>query len=273
MISKDYLALYNFGFAGAAGLPKLSETLISGVPLNLTLAGNHGHSAPVSMQGHIAGYSNRYNTILVPASFLDAMNSRLGQDSAATQSHHRTHGRERKRENKDTVRRHIAPSRLIINVNSPGDAAITEYLESKGWEMAGDKTSATASYMLRVVSGIIITIGIIITLLSAFILVLSISLLMEKNRRQLHSLLMLGFQAHTVEEPYKRLTAALSVGAGLLALGGTAALRSVYMPPLRAIGADGPGIWPALLLIAALTGLIVFLNFRAIHTRVLSAWR
>lgn len=46
IISKDYLALYNFGFANSAGLPQLSETLISGLPLRLSLSGDRPGSAP-----------------------------------------------------------------------------------------------------------------------------------------------------------------------------------------------------------------------------------
>ena len=42
IISKDYLTLYNFGFASSAGLPQMSEGLMSGIPLTLTLRSEDG---------------------------------------------------------------------------------------------------------------------------------------------------------------------------------------------------------------------------------------
>ncbi|MDE6559185.1 MAG: hypothetical protein K2K29_04810 [Muribaculaceae bacterium] len=76
IISKDYLALYNFGFASSAGLPKLSESLISGLPLTLALISDDG-TKHVEALGRIVGYSNRFNTILVPKSALDYYNAFL----------------------------------------------------------------------------------------------------------------------------------------------------------------------------------------------------
>ena len=248
IISKDYLALYNFGFAGAAGLPQMSESLISGIPLQLTLSSEDG-GRRVQMYGRIAGYSNRFNTILVPQAFLDEMNKELGSGRGQN------------------------PSRLIVDVNSPGDAAIAPYLKSKGWETAGDKRASSAAYLLRIVSGIVMAIGCVITVLSLFILLLSMSLLMEKNRRKLHSLLMLGYPVKTIAAPYALLSTRVSVGAGVLASAAVAGVRAFYIGPLRGLGAEGGSVLWSLLLIAALTGVIVATNIVAIRRRVIAAWR
>lgn len=254
IISKDYLALYNFGFASSAGLPKLSESLISGLPLQLSLLSDDG-SKRVEAYGRIVGYSNRFNTILVPKSMLDYYNSTLTSNSGQP---------------KDSI---PASSRLIVDVNSPGDAAIAPYLESKGWEVAGDKNSSSAAYMLRVVSGVIIGVGSIITLLSLFILALSMSLLMEKNKRKLHSLLMLGTHITDVARPYWNITALSAIGAGILAWGSVVILRQYYLEPLRAIGAEGASMLWSTLLILILTLLIIFINCRAITRRVLRSFQ
>ena len=42
ILSKDYLTLYNFGFASSAGLPQMSEGLMSSIPLTLTLTSDDG---------------------------------------------------------------------------------------------------------------------------------------------------------------------------------------------------------------------------------------
>lgn len=244
IISKDYLALYNFGFAGAAGLPRMSESLFSGLPLQLTIISANGKTRR-QLYGRVAGYSNRFNTILVPGSFMESMNQK-------TQ----------------------APSRLIIDVNSPGDSAIADYLQSKGWEQAGDNSASSAAYMLRIVSAIIIAIGTLITLLSLFILILSMSLLMEKNRRKLHSLLMLGYRIEDAARPYWRLTIGATVAAALLSFLCMLSLRAFWIKPLEALGGGGEGnlLWSALLIIL-LTLAIIVINGIAVKRRVTEAWR
>ena len=63
MIPKDYLTLYNFGFAASGGMPAVSESMLSQVPLSVTLTGN-GRSE--TLPARIAGYSDWLNTIAVP---------------------------------------------------------------------------------------------------------------------------------------------------------------------------------------------------------------
>ncbi len=243
IISKDYLALYNFGFAGAAGLPKMSESFFSGLPLQLTIISADGTSRR-HFYGRIAGYSNRFNTILVPQTFIEEMN-----------------------QSEET------PSRLIVDVSSPGDSAIGEYLKSKGWEQAGDNSASSAAFMLKIVSGIIIAIGTLITLLSLFILILSMSLLMEKNRKKIHSLLMLGYSIPQVAHPYQKLTLIATLIASVLSLCGMLLLRAYWLEPLSGLGgAKGSLLWSTLL-IATLTILIIIVNFIAIRRRVNEAWR
>ncbi|MDE6812155.1 MAG: ABC transporter permease, partial [Muribaculaceae bacterium] len=253
-----------FGFASSAGLPQLSESLISGLPLHLSLISDDG-SRRVEAYGRIVGYSNRFNTILVPKAMLDYYNDALAPASEKSASRNSKKALQNDEGGKPS-------SRLIVDVNSPGDAAIASYLEEKGWEVAGDKNASSAAYMLRVVSGVIIGVGSIITLLSLLILGLSMSLLMEKNRRKLHSLLMLGTHITDVARPYWRLTAFSALAAGLLAWLSVFFLRRYYLEPLRAIGADGASmLWPTILIVL-LTLIIIYINCRSITRRVLTSW-
>lgn len=264
IISKDYLALYNFGFASSAGLPKLSESLVSGIPLELTLTSEDG-SRRVQAYGRVVGYSNRFNTILVPKSMLDFYNQQLGRSVVEPGDNPDNRPGETQSDGGN-------PSRLIVDVNSPGDAAIAPYLESKDWEVAGDKSSASAAYLLKIVSGIIIGVGSLITLLSLFILALSMSLLMEKNRRKLHSLLMLGLPINEVAKPYWKITTLSAVGAAVIAWLSVVLLRGYYLAPLKAIGAEGAGILWTSVMIIILTLIIIFINCRGVTRRVLNAW-
>lgn len=248
IISKDYLTLYNFGFASSAGLPQMSEGLMSGIPLTLTLRSDDGMRS-VQFHGRVAGYSNRLNTILVPQEFMDWSNARLGM------------GKE-----KD-------PSRLIIEVSSPGDVAIKDYMAAHDYEIAGDKSATSASFLLRVVVGIVLAIGVVITVLSFFILLLSISLLMEKNRDKLHSLLMLGYDVRIVGAPYRRIVILASAGALVIATGCVFILRAFYLPALKGLEAEPGSVWLMLGIGMALTVAIILFNLLSISRKVVLAWR
>lgn len=248
ILSKDYLTLYNFGFASSAGLPQLSEGLMSSIPLTLSLTSDDGTRSR-QLYGRVAGFSNRLNTILVPQSFMEETNAALGTGA----------GR--------------APSRLIIDTNSPGDVAITRYLEAHDYEVAGDKSASSASFLLRVIVGLVLAVGTIITLLSLFILMLSISLIMEKNKDKIHSLLMLGYDSRAIGKPYGRLIIRASVAACALALGAVALLRAGYADALAGLGARPGAIWITPAVAAAMTLIIISLNLLAVRRRIRSAFR
>lgn len=249
IISKDYLALYNFGFAGSAGLPQMSEGVMGGIPLRLSLTSFDG-TRSIEMQGRVAGFSNRLNTILVPCSFMDWSNKCLGSGKSGN-----------------------APSRLIIDVSSPGDVAIKDYLAAHSLEVAGDKTGSSASYLLKIVVGIVLSVGMVITLLSFFILLLSMSLLMEKNRDKLHSLLMLGYPLRKVAAPYIEIVVCASVAAWLFAVVCCVILRSSYLHSLEELGAAAGSLWmaPGVGLVLAL--LLMTFNIIAVGRKVKASWR
>lgn len=248
IISKDYLALYNFGFAGSAGLPQMSENILSGIPLKLTLTSDDGRRMS-DFTGHVVGLSNRLNTILVPESFMKWSNQQLGSGAES------------------------APSRLIIDVSSPGDVAIKEYLESNNLEVAGDKSNSSASYLLNVVAAIVLAIGIVITVLSFFILLLSMSLLMEKNRDKLHSLLMLGCPLSEVSAPYVRIVVWATALAYVLAAVGGMVLRQYYIGALRGLGAATGGWWLGLTVGFVLSVIMMAVNVAAVRSKVIKSWR
>lgn len=248
VISKDYLTLYNFGFASSAGLPQMSESVMSGIPLQLTLTSDSG-SRSLSLRGRVVGYSSRLNTILVPRSFMEWSNSMLGN------------GGERR------------PSRLIVDVNSPGDVAISSYLDSHGLEVAGDKSGSSASYLLKVFVGIVLAVGVVITLLSFFILLLSMSLLMEKNRDKLHSLLMLGCPVKEIARPYISIVVWASAVAFVLAAGCALALRSYYIGALEGLGAQPGGWWAGLLVGFVLTLVLMACNIASVRRKVVGSFR
>ena len=149
------------------------------LPLSSTLTGN-GKSEVIP--GRIVGFSNRLNSIIVPEQFMTWSNARYGQGGTSL------------------------PSRLIVEVNSPGDAKIQEYMDAHNYDIAGDKMSSSkANYFLMVIISIVVAVGVIISLLSFFVLMLSIYLLLQKNTRKLQDLLVLGYSPREVSRTYVRM--------------------------------------------------------------------
>ena len=247
IISKDYLSLYNFGFASSTGLPQFSETMIGSIPMRLRISSAKGSA---ELQGRIVGVSNRLNTILVPQEFMDGSNQRYGRTAGARAD----------------------PSRLIIDVSSPGDVKIKDYIAEHGYEIAGDKANSTASYFLNVATGVVLAIGAVITILSLFVLLLSISLLMQKNRQKMHSLIMLGYELKEVGRPYRQLVVAVNAVAYLLAAGAMLAMRMLYIDAVRAMGASETTVWMSVGGGAMITIVVILFNIISINRKVASAF-
>lgn len=244
VLSRDYLSLYNFGFAATRGLPTLRENEIGMIPLTLTLRGRDGQTAV--MRGHIAGFSSRINTIAVPEEFMHWANERFAPGSAQE-----------------------APSRLVIETDKPGDPAIARYLDNNGLDIAGDKIdNSAAAYMLRLFTGIVLAVGAIISVLAFFILLLSIFLLLQKNRGKLRQLMLLGYSPAEVARPYIHMVVA--VNAAILAGGCIVAVLAagIWRPALATVGAAQTSIWPTILAGATLMAIVSVLSVVSIRSRV-----
>ena len=72
ILPRSYITMYNFGFAQSHSLPKISDGLVGLIELTLNIHGN-GHTD--TFKGHVVGFSNRLNTILVPETFMEWANN------------------------------------------------------------------------------------------------------------------------------------------------------------------------------------------------------
>ena len=203
IIPRNYLNLYNFGFAQTRNLPQLPEGVMGMVKLGVRMRGN-GRSN--QMQGSIVGFSDRLNTILVPEQFMEWANNEFGD----------------KKESR--------PSRLIVEVGNPADDRIAKYFRSKGYETEDDKLDAgKTAWFLKVIIWIVAAVGLLISALSFFILMLSICLLLEKNTSKLETLLLLGYSPARIALPYQLLTLILNAAVLALALGIVIVARGFWL--------------------------------------------
>jgi len=247
IISKDYLSLYNFGFASSRGLPQLSEAMIGMVPLRISVSGNGKQQW---IPARIAGFSSRLNTVAVPEEFMKWANSIFGETTSP------------------------APSRLIVELKQPGDPAIKEYLAANDYEASGDNAdTGKASYFLSIVTGVVVSIGIIISLLSFFILTLSIYLLLQKNRSKLSDLMSLGYPPHTVARYYCILIAGINAAVLAAAIGIMLASGCLWRNQLVAIGVQPVAPWTAISVTTAIIALITAVNILSIRRTMVRYFR
>ena len=205
VVPRSYLSLYNFGFAPSQQLPRLTESLMGMLRIELTLTAADGRA--LRLPARVVGLTTRLNTVLVPEAFMAWSNRRLAPGMAPP------------------------PSRIIVEVAAGGtDAALTDYV--RGHRLYVDDGSLEASRtlsLLRLVAAIVGGVGVLISGLAIALLMLSIFLLVQKNADKLHTLLLLGYPPARVARPYQLLTLALNIVATAGALAATLALRAAYL--------------------------------------------
>ena len=244
ILPRTYLAIYNFGFAQSHSLPKMNEGVVSQIGMTVVL---RGHGMEERMKGRVIGFSSRLNTILVPMDFMLWSNGRLAPDA-------------------DT-----SPTRLIMSVANPTDSAITTYMKEHGYEIEEDKLDASRmTYFLKIVSAVIMSVGLLISILSFYILMLSIYLLVQKNTMKLQNLLLLGYTTARVSLPYQLLTVFMNAAVLLISLCILFALRGWYMRMLWAMFPDMQEgkVMPTIILGCALFGVVSLINIIAVRNKI-----
>jgi VIT1/CCC1 family predicted Fe2+/Mn2+ transporter len=229
-------------------MPKLSEGILGAMKLMLSI---RGKDQVDEFEGRIVGFSSRLNTILVPEKFMLWANEKYAEKKAAE------------------------PTRLILQVNNPADERITSYLQENNYVTDEDKLDASkTTFILRIIVGIVMAIGLIISILSFYILMLSIYLLVEKNNTKLENLLLLGYSPSKVSRPYQWLTVGLNIFVLVLALALLYVVRSIYLHQFQSFFPDfeAPSMWPAFIIGIALLLLVSIFNLIAIKRKVMSIW-
>ena len=248
ILPRTYINMYNFGFAQSRSLPKISDGLIGMIDFRIYIHGN-GHQD--EYKGKVIGFSNRLNTILVPQKFMDWSNKYY---SPAEKSN---------------------PTRLIIEVSNPADENITKYLDDNGYEVDSDKLqSEKTTYFLRMIVMIVMAVGIVISILSFYILMLSIYLLVQKNTSKLENLLLIGYSPIRVAMPYELLTLGLNAIVLIVALLMISFIRNYYMGVIEILfpQIDEGNILPSVILGFILFTFVSIMNFIAIYRKVIRIW-
>lgn len=248
IIPKTYLDLYNFGFAQSRNMPKMTEGVLEAIKIDITTRGNNDEQI---YKGHIYGFSNRINTILVPQNFIDYANKRFSNDNDKT------------------------AARIIMQVDNPTDDNITKFLQDHNYVTDEDKLDASkTNYLLKIVLSIVLIIGLIICLLAFFILMLSIYLLVEKNSAKLQNLMIIGYSPAKVARPYQILTILLNLVVAVISVIIVFLMRKWYVRLFEDFFPDLeiPSFMPTWIMAIGICAFISVVNFFAIKRKVLSVW-
>ena len=249
ILPRIYLTMYNFGFAQTHALPKLSDGLVGMIDFHIFV---HGQHQEAQFKGKVIGFSNRLSSILVPQAFMDWSNDTFAPGE--------TH----------------APTRLIVQVNNPSDPQFTKYLDQKGYEIENDKLNTEkTTYFLRLLVTMVVGVGLVISALSFYILMLSIYLLVQKNTHKLENLLLIGYRPAQVALPYQMLTIGLNLLIYGLALLTIFFARSYYMDLIETLfpNIEDGNMLPAIAVGALLFVLVSLSNYAIIARKIVHIWK
>lgn len=229
VLPRTYLNMYNFGFAATRGLPRLSETAMSMVPVRLVMS---IQGRGVMINARVVAFSSRLNTILVPGTFMNVVNA-LCQDNKKV------------------------PSRLILKVPNPADMRLEKYLEAHNLQTENNNQEAgRLAWFLRAMLAVCLAIGGLICALACYLLVVSIYLLVQKNQDRLFTLRLIGYSVNQVSHPYIVLATVLNAGVCAVALVLLLLVRHFYLTVIADIYPDFTGVSPLLTIAMALALLV-----------------
>lgn len=236
IIPRKYLNIYNYGYASTKGLPQLGEGLTSAFPIGITVRGN-GHQRKYNAR--IVGYTDRLNTVLVPDSFLQEANKRFG------------------------AQRQEPPSRLIVSTSiDGGNSTFLDYLDKQGYSIEGNLESLKLQTFVHGVLWVVIGIGGMVSVLAFVLLLVSIQLLIEKNKDKFINLYSLGYSVSQIGRPYLLLVSATDIIVWLLS---ACIVTTAYSSLFAFISVISPDLQLASLFPIWLMALLLSALFVAMH--------
>lgn len=185
IIPESYLKLYNFGFAESQGLPVLSKNTISQWEFNLKIKGNGKEKI---YKSRIVGFTNKFNSVLVPENFLIWANNEYGNHS----------------ENRT--------SRILLNFKNPSDETILKYFNENNYAISKDKLEfGKLTFFFKSALIFVFFIAIIIIILSVSFIVLSLNLTIQRNKNQLINLYNIGYNHWEIAKFYQIIISLITI--------------------------------------------------------------
>lgn len=192
IVPKDYIDLYNFGFAESQGLPVMSESTVKGFAFKIILSGA-GRSD--QYYGAVVGFSNKLNSILVPDEFMRWANSMYGTGE----------------ENRS--------SRLLISLDDPTDERFLTLINENGYILNEEKLEQSRlNFLFKSSIQFTAFLALVIMILSIGFLSLSINLMMQKHEKVIRNLWLIGYSHVQISRFYQLIITGLTLVGVTIAL-------------------------------------------------------
>lgn len=244
IVPKTYLNLYNFGFATTQNLPQVSEKSASLVSFSVKISGK-GKSKEFTAR--IVGFSDRINTILVPEEFVKWGNKNFGVDKTPD------------------------PSRLIVVASDPSDPELFSYFNQNNYDVNKSELSNSKALMfLRIIISIILSIGLIITVLAFWLMLTAVLLLLQRNKMHIIKLKIIGYSIKQIAKPYYWISFVFYASITLLSFVPLLFMRNFYHQKLTLLGynATDSGLMPIFVIACICLVLMSTISFINIHLNV-----
>lgn len=168
IMSSDYLELYNTVFAPSKDLPQFSAKSISAVIIQLECYTVTGEVKV--FKAHVVGLSDRINSVLVPANFLDWANQNFASSSK------------------------LNPSRIFIKTKDANSPDLLNYLQQHNYHVNKDKTKfGRVKQILQLIVSGLSAFGILVILLATVLFSFYLQLMIARSKDNLQLLLTLGY--------------------------------------------------------------------------------
>lgn len=169
IVPKDFLNLYNFGYALSQGLPQVSSSIAKLVKGKLTLKGKNKREY---YQVKIVAFSDNVPTVIVPQTFMQYGNKKFANKTEAD----------------------IDKGRLAIKIRSKEITGLPELLDQIGLETKKEKFDKDQiKLILSIVAPILLAIGICFVLLSIIVMELNYALIFAESKEEMKILIQLGY--------------------------------------------------------------------------------
>ncbi len=240
ILPRDYIKLYNFGFAPSQGLPQMTEGVVKLARFNINITDKNGRR--IVYEGKLAAFSERINTILAPQSFIDHANEKFAGVKPGS----------------------VEANRVIIECEGPATAELADYFAEKGYETSAESLrNSKLNSFLRVIMYVVVAVGLVIILLAMFVFLLYSQLLVSKSNYELETLIRIGYNYKTLGKIYVKYYAIIYAGIFVVCIPAIFLFKSWFKSYMEGKGFDLPS---GLSSTVILTGFCFTLLFLAVNS-------
>ncbi len=168
IIPKDFLNLYNFGYAISQGMPQVSPAMAKLITGKVTV-GRSGHAE--SFRIKLVALSNRIPTVIVPDSFMQYANAKYSTKGEV-----------------------LEKGRLVVKVDGSKSQGLQQLITKLGLETKKESLNKDQiKVVLKAVTGLLLLIGTAFMLLSVINIILMYSLIVSESKNEMKLLIQLGY--------------------------------------------------------------------------------